>query len=97
MNFATSIQNSDSVANHYNSADARLTAQAQSYRHLLAHYYRHIIPQTASVLEVGCGSAHLLKLLPNRDVCGVDISSTQIEAAKKTCPMAYFDFKPQRN
>jgi len=90
MNFSTFKECAESVANHYNSADARLTAQAQSYRHLLAHYYRHIIPQTASVLEVGCGGAHLLKLLPNTDVHGVDVSSRQIDAAKENLPHGAF-------
>jgi SAM-dependent methyltransferase len=90
MNFPTFQQCSESVANHYNLADSRLTAQAQSYRSILAHYYRHMIPQTASVLEVGCGGAHLLKLLPNKDVCGVDVSPRQIDAAKKNLPHGTF-------
>jgi len=90
MKFAAFTQDSESVINHYDSACANLTAPSLSYRSILAHYYRHIIPENASVLEVGCGGAHLLKLLPNRDVHGVDISSTQIEAAKKNLPHGIF-------
>ncbi len=53
------------------------------YRRLLARYYRHLIPPSASILEVGCGSGELLSLLPNRDVTGIDISPRQVERARQ--------------
>ena len=60
------------------------------YRKLLAEYYRDLIPATASVLEIGCGGGHLLKLLPNRDVVGVDIAEKQIVAARALVPKGEF-------
>ena len=63
---------------------------SHSYRSILAHYYRYIIPESASVLEVGCGGAHLLTHLPNKDVYGVDIYSRQIKAPKKNLTHGIF-------
>src|SRR6476620_9880406 len=60
------------------------------YRKLLAEYYRDLIPATASVLEIGCGGGHLLKLLPNRAVVGVDIAEKQIVAARALVPRGEF-------
>ncbi|PTY05536.1 glycosyl transferase [Opitutaceae bacterium EW11] len=60
------------------------------YRRNLARQYRYLIPEDASVLEVGCGSGELLALLPNRDVAGVDLSAQQIERARTLVPHGVF-------
>jgi SAM-dependent methyltransferase len=78
------------VRDHYDSPRSKPNCFALSYRSILAHYYRHIIPENASVLEVGCGGGHLLKNLPNRDVHGIDISEAQIQAAKSLVPHGVF-------
>ena len=59
---------------------------AAAYRQTLARYYTLMFPADASVLEVGCGGGDLLALLPNRDVTGVDLSSAQIDAARRRLP-----------
>ncbi len=67
----------------YDAAPTEPTKPGLFYRKLLATYYRNLIPADASVLEIGCGAGHLLELLPNQDVVGVDISETQIAAARQ--------------
>ena len=74
----------------YQSAPTRPTKGGHFYRKLLANYYRDLIPATASVLEIGCGGGHLLALLPNRDVVGVDIAEKQIAAARALVPEGKF-------
>ena len=66
----------------YELAPTDPTQGGRFYRKLLAGYYRDLIPADASVLEIGCGGGHLLALLPNRDVVGVDIAGKQIAAAR---------------
>ncbi|MCA1659122.1 MAG: bifunctional class I SAM-dependent methyltransferase/glycosyltransferase family 2 protein [Verrucomicrobiaceae bacterium] len=66
----------------YEAAPTLPSRGGKFYRRLLAHYYRNLIPPTASVLEIGCGGGHLLSLLPNRDVTGIDLSETQVAAAR---------------
>jgi len=66
----------------YQSAPTEPTKGGLFYRKLLAGYYRHLISAGASVLEIGCGGGHLLELLPNQKVVGVDISEKQITAAR---------------
>ncbi len=66
----------------YEAAPTRLRAAGLFYRQQLAQRYRHLIPEGASVLEIGCGAGHLLECLPNRDVVGIDLSATQIAAAR---------------
>lgn len=63
---------------------------AKKYRQALAHYYRLIIPPSASILEVGCGSGELLVNLPNRDIAGIDLSYRQIEKAQQRLPRGTF-------
>ncbi len=60
------------------------------YRRLLAQYYALTIPQSASILEVGCGGGELLSLLPNRDVTGIDVSTNQIARARNRVPHGQF-------
>lgn len=53
------------------------------YRKLIARSLGYIIPENASVLEIGCGHGALLKLLKNKDVTGIDVAPEQVEAAQK--------------
>jgi len=62
---------------------------ALSYRRLLAHYYRLLIPATARVLEIGCGGGELLSALPVGRAAGIDVSATQIERARQRLPSAH--------
>lgn len=66
------------------------TAAALGYRSLLAHYYNLVVPETARVLEIGCGRGELLARLRARDVTGVDLSPSQIEAARVRVPHGRF-------
>ncbi|MBA3543544.1 MAG: methyltransferase domain-containing protein, partial [Chthoniobacterales bacterium] len=72
----------DQLRSFYDSAPTEPTKSGRFYRKLLAGYYRDLIPADASVLEIGCGAGHLLAVLPNRDVVGIDIAEKQIVAAR---------------
>lgn len=63
---------------------------AQCYRRWLAHYYNLLIPEGARVLEIGCGDGSLLSQLKTRNLVGIDISETQLTAARKKLPQAEF-------
>ena len=80
----------DKLRAFYDAAPSEPTAGGRFYRKLLAIYYRNFIPAGASVLEIGCGGGDLLKLLPNRDVVGIDLSQKQIEAACQRVPHGKF-------
>ena len=80
----------DAVAAFYDAAPEEITRAGVAYRHSLAHHYRNMVPPDASVLEVGCGAGHLLALLPNRDVTGVDVSARQLERARERVPHGAF-------
>jgi 2-polyprenyl-3-methyl-5-hydroxy-6-metoxy-1,4-benzoquinol methylase len=56
---------------------------ARSYRSLLGHYYRLLIPSAASVLEIGCGRGELLQHIRCRRRVGIDISERQIIEARR--------------
>ena len=66
------------------------TPSGQQYQRRLAHYYALLIPEDATVLEIGCGAGELLSLLPNRRVTGVDLSAKHIEAARAAVPHGVF-------
>ena len=63
---------------------------ARAYSRILARYYRLLVPEGASVLEIGCGAGDLLAQLPNRDVTGVDVSATQLARARAAVPHGQF-------
>ena len=84
----------DRIRQFYDTAPTEPTWFGRFYRSLLAKYYRHLIPSDASILEVGCGSGHLLAALPNRDITGVDLSPRQIEVAAKRLPHGVFIASP---
>jgi SAM-dependent methyltransferase len=66
---------------------------AQLYSKLLAHYYRHLIPESASVLEIGCGKGDLLAQLPNRNIAGLDLSKHNIKEAQRRMPHGKFEVR----
>jgi SAM-dependent methyltransferase len=80
----------DRVRVFYDAAPTTPLAGAQAYRALLAHYYNLLIPASASVLEIGCGSGELLSRLRATRKTGVDLSATQIAAARQRVPDAEF-------
>jgi len=61
-----------------------------AYRRILGNYYRFLIPEGSSVLEVGCGSGDLLQHLPNRTLSGIDLVEEQVQAAQQHLPQAQF-------
>lgn len=80
----------DRVRAFYDSAPTEPKAGAKAYRALLAHYYNLLIPPHASVLEIGCGSGDLLSRLHAGRKVGIDLSPTQIAAARTRTPDAEF-------
>jgi SAM-dependent methyltransferase len=68
----------------------KMTRAAKGYRRILAHYYNLLIPPSASVLEVGCGSGELLSLIRAKEKAGIDISAEQIALARDQVPNAEF-------
>lgn len=79
----------DVVERFYDSAPEPASTGWQ-YRRLLAQYYKLTIPESASILEIGCGGGELLSLLPNHDVTGIDVSANQIARARKRLPHGHF-------
>lgn len=78
------------VCAFYDTAPAKPQWGARAYRALLAHYYNLLIPADASVLEIGCGSGELLARIHAARKTGVDLSETQIAAARLRVPGAEF-------
>ena len=66
------------------------TMAGSGYREWLAHYYNLLIPENASVLEVGCGSGALLTRLKTKKVSGLDLSVRMLSEAKKRVPHGNF-------
>jgi SAM-dependent methyltransferase len=78
------------VRDFYDRAPVRPQSGGRGYRSLLAHYYNLLIPAGASVLEIGCGSGGLLAQLHATRKVGVDLSATQLAAARERVPGAEF-------
>ena len=83
-------QHLDGVRDFYDAAPTELRWGARGYRALLAHYYNLLIPADASVLEIGCGSGELLSRLKAARKTGIDLSATQIGAARVRVPDGTF-------
>ncbi len=83
-------QQLEALRKFYSNAPIEPTRGGKFYRKLLANYYRDLIAPDASVLELGCGGGHLLELLPNRDVVGIDISEKHVAAAQARVPYGEF-------
>jgi SAM-dependent methyltransferase len=75
----------------FDGAPARLPASSLHYRDLLAHDYNLLIPEDASVLEIGCGGGELLARLRARKVTGIDLSPVQVERARARVPHGRFE------
>jgi SAM-dependent methyltransferase len=82
-------QHLEKVREHYDRGP-KLTKAAKNYRRILAHYFNLIIPPFASVLEVGCGSGELLRLIRAGKRVGIDVSAEQIALACKEIPNGEF-------
>ncbi|MBI5689447.1 MAG: glycosyltransferase [Verrucomicrobia bacterium] len=80
----------DRVREFYDRAPTESLAGARAYRTILAHYYNLLIPAEARVLEIGCGSGELLAHLRASHRAGIDLSPTQIAAARARLPDARF-------
>jgi SAM-dependent methyltransferase len=80
----------DQVRAWYDAAPTRLRWASRGYRAMLAHYYGLLIPAEAAVLEIGCGSGELLKLLRAKRKVGIDLSERQIAAARERAPECEF-------
>jgi SAM-dependent methyltransferase len=74
----------------FDAIPAKLPGSSLHYRDLLAHDYNLLIPEHASVLEIGCGSGELLARLRTRQVTGIDLSPVQIERAQARVPHGRF-------
>jgi SAM-dependent methyltransferase len=83
-------QHLDKLRGFYDAAPTMQDESAQGYRAWLARYYNLLIPDGASVLEIGCGSGALLARLRAGRKVGVDLSPVQIEAARARLPDATF-------
>lgn len=75
----------------FDGVPAKLPASSLHYRDLLAHDYNLLIPEQASVLEVGCGSGELLARLRTKRVAGIDLSPVQVERARERVPHGRFE------
>jgi SAM-dependent methyltransferase len=82
-------QHLEKVRDHFDQRP-KLTNTGKGYRRILAHYYNLIIPSFASVLEVGCGSGELLRLIRADKKVGIDVSAEQIAVAREQIPTAEF-------
>ena len=74
----------------FDAAPTVLSEDGRYYRSWLAHYYNLYLPPTASVLEIGCGSGELLARLRAGRKVGIDLSTTQVTAARTRVPEAEF-------
>jgi SAM-dependent methyltransferase len=82
-------QHLDRICDYYEQQTG-IAKAAETYRDMLARYYNILIPATASLLEVGCGSGDLLLRLHGKSKCGVDLSPAQIKRARDKVPDAEF-------
>ncbi len=80
----------DKMRNLFDHAPVTSNWAAHGYHALLAHYYNLLIPPEASVLEIGCGAGDLLSRLHAARKTGVDLSATQVAAARVRLPAATF-------
>ena len=83
-------QHLEKIRAFFDAAPTTTSAAARYYRTWLARYYNLYIPAGASVLEIGCGSGELLAQLRARRKVGLDLSATQLAAARTRVPEAEF-------
>ena len=51
-------------------------------------YLNFVLSKDCSVLDIGCGNGWLLSQLNAKSKCGIDLSPSMVDVAKKTCPEA---------
>ncbi len=83
-------QHLEKIRTFFDAAPAATSEDGRYYRGWLAHYYNLLIPAGASVLEIGCGSGELLARLRAGRKVGIDLSATQVAAARTRLPEAEF-------
>ncbi|MGV3772002.1 MAG: glycosyltransferase [Verrucomicrobiales bacterium] len=77
--------------NFYESRAAeRPREQLRYYHRLLERYFRFLIPENASVLEIGCGIGDLLASLKPKRGVGIDFSASMIALAQNRHPSLQF-------
>lgn len=82
MNKKQRIEHFDAVA----SERAKFRKRGKYYHQELENYLRFLVPEGASVLEIGCGTGDLLAALkPDRGV-GIDISPQMVKKAQQNYP-----------
>lgn len=77
---------SESVADFYDKTSRhrdKFHKLNRYYNDDIIKYYRFLIPQGSSVLEIGCGTGHLLAALKPKKGVGIDISPGMIKKAKR--------------
>lgn len=80
----------EKVATFFDAAPTELNWAARGYRELLARHYNLLLRPDASVLEIGCGAGDLLGAINARRKVGIDLSTTQIAAARARLPEGEF-------
>ncbi len=82
MNKKQRVQHFDAMA----SERAKYRKKGKYYHQELENYLRFLVPEGASVLEIGCGTGDLLAALqPGRGV-GIDISPQMVKKAQQNYP-----------
>jgi len=69
----------------------RWRSRSRAYYDALERLVRFIVPEGASVLEVGCGTGDLLAALRPADGVGVDLSPRMIDIARRKHPQLHFE------
>lgn len=69
----------------------------RTYHKLLETYFSFIIPENATVLEIGCGTGDLLASLKPKHGVGVDFSVNMIQIAKENYPELHFMVQDAEN
>ncbi|MBI4244615.1 MAG: glycosyltransferase [Planctomycetes bacterium] len=81
------------VRTHYNFCAPRRVEwlRKNSFFHSeLCRFYKFLIPENSTVLELGCGTGDLIGNLVSSDAVGVDISEQMVEVARVKYPHVKF-------
>lgn len=80
------IRHWDEVARRYKAR----RSLGSGYHRRLAEIYRNLIPPGSSILEIGCGTGHLLASLHPSRAVGVDFSAAMLAQAREKHPECEF-------
>src|SRR3954470_24946415 len=64
----------------------RWRARNRAYYRSIEQLARFVVPEGATVLEIGCGTGDLLAALKPRDGVGIDLSPRMVELARRKHP-----------